>query len=181
MFKLKETPLSGCFEIEPLRHHDDRGVFTKVFHADEFKKMGLQTEFKEQYFSSSKKGVLRGLHYQRPPMDHSKLVYCTEGCVFDVVVDLRKSEATFGKFFSLKLDASKANILFIPKGLAHGFMVESPSATLVYNVSRVYSPEHDSGILWSSLGISWPEKDPIISQRDRSFSPFSDFDSTTWN
>ncbi|MDQ6598586.1 dTDP-4-dehydrorhamnose 3,5-epimerase [Bacillus salipaludis] len=173
--KVEETKLKGCYEIISNVYPDERGVFVKTFHNEIFKKFNLQTEYKEEYFSLSHKGVLRGLHFQLPPYDHDKLVYCTYGSVIDAVVDLRKGSATYGKFELFYLNSQNGKSILIPKGMAHGFYVLSEKAIMVYNVSEVYSPAHDSGIRWDSVGIPWPDQHPILSDRDRQLASFSDF------
>lgn len=177
MFKLKSSPIPGCFEVLPSVMNDARGSFVKVFHAERFRELGLATDFAEEYYSHSRKGVIRGMHFQTPPADHVKVVYCVQGEVFDVVLDLRVGSPTYGQTATFTLSASEGNYLYIPKGLAHGFCATSETATLVYKVSTVYSPENDSGVLWSSLDIDWPTDTPILSERDSRFSPFSEFKS----
>jgi dTDP-4-dehydrorhamnose 3,5-epimerase len=177
MFEKKPTPIPGCFEIQPRVFDDERGRFVKVFHEDAFRQLDLHTDFAEEYYSVSRRGVIRGLHFQTPPMDHVKLVYCTHGEVLDVVLDLRVGSPTFGQVATFTLSASKGNYVYLPKGLAHGFCVLSETATLVYKVSTVYAAEHDSGVLWNSIDLDWPTHNPILSERDRSFKPFSEFDS----
>lgn len=172
-FKIAKTTLHGCFELTPSVHKDERGIFVKTFHCEEFKEHGLETDFKEEYYSVSRKNVLRGLHFQRPPHDHVKLVYCVCGEVFDAVLDLRKNSPTYGKYAAFEISAAKGNMLYVPKGLAHGFYALSDGAVMMYKVSTVYSPMHDSGILWNSVGIPWPTDRPIISRRDSLFEPFS--------
>lgn len=178
--EINKTKISGCYELLPLIRRDDRGSFIKTFHKDVFEKHNLETNFVEEYYSTSTKGVLRGLHFQIPPHDHVKMVYCVEGEVVDVVVDLRVGSPTYGQFEMFNLSSDKANIIYIPQGLAHGFYVVSEKVTLLYKVSTVYSQKHDSGILWNSVGIPWPNHAPIISARDEGFckleqlsSPFS--------
>ncbi len=177
---IQETALPGCFELIPRILQDQRGTFVKTFHDQTFREHRLNTNWQEEYYSVSQRGVLRGLHFQLPPHDHEKLVYCTAGSVLDAVVDLRRGSPTFGSHLLIQLDAERGTMLYIPKGLAHGFYVTSDSATMIYKVSSAYSPEHDSGILWDSAGIAWPDNNPILSQRDRGFvsmerfvSPFS--------
>lgn len=177
LFEKISTPLEGCFELQPIVRGDKRGSFVKIFHADIFEELGLATDFKEEYYSTSIKNVLRGMHFQTPPADHVKLVCCIEGAVKDVVVDLRKNSATFGKHCAFNLSAEKANMLYIPKGLAHGFLTLSERAIMLYNVTSVYSPENDKGILWSSCGIDWQCDAPIISARDQNHPPLAAFDS----
>ena len=177
LFEKIETSLSGCFEIQPAVRGDSRGTFIKTFHADAFQELGLETNFVESLCTTSKKNVLRGLHFQTPPVDHVKLVYCAEGKVMDVVVDLRKTSATFGKHEIFYLDSEKGNMVYIPKGLAHGFLTLSEKAVMIYNLTTVYSPEHDKGILWNSCGIDWKCDSPILSERDKKHLAFAEFDS----
>lgn len=177
MFKLQETRLRGCFEVQPRVFNDDRGRFVKIFHEGEFRKLNLETVFKEEYYSHSKRGVLRGMHFQTPPSDHVKLVYCVQGEVLDVVLDLRKGSATYGQAESIRLSAEQGNYLYIPKGLAHGFFATSDIATLVYKVGTVHDPLNDTGVLWNSFGFEWPVINPVISNRDAGFKSLSEFDS----
>lgn len=170
--KLVRTSIPGCVELLPDIRRDARGLFIKIFHSAVFKKLGLETDFREEYYSVSKKGVLRGLHFQAPPAALSKLVFCVEGDVLDAVVDLRKSSKTYGKTFTAKLSARKANMLYIPKGCAHGFYALSKRVFMLYKTTALYSPKHDTGIRWDSAGIKWPCKDPIISARDAALPPF---------
>lgn len=175
-FIKKDTAIPGCYELLPNVHTDERGKFVKTFHLDDFESLGLRTDFKEEYFSVSRKGVLRGLHFQKPPHDHVKMVYCVEGNVFDAVLDLRKASPTYGKNISFELSGEKCNVLYLPKGVAHGFYTMSTSAIMMYKVTAVYSPGHDSGIMWNSAGIAWPCNSPAISERDSKFKNFLDIE-----
>ncbi len=177
MFTINDTAIQGCYEIQPRVIDDLRGRFVKVFHKAAFAERQLETDFVEEYYSHSRKGVIRGLHFQTPPYDHVKMVYCVCGEVFDVVLDLRVGSPTYGKAASFCLSAEKGNYLYIPKGLAHGFCVTSELATLTYKVSTVYVPENDAGLLWSSVDIEWPADAPIVSNRDKTFSTLADFES----
>ena len=177
MYEINKSDIEGCFEIIPKVFNDFRGSFVKVFHETTFQEAGLENNFAEEYYSKSFKGVIRGLHFQTPPDDHTKLVYCIDGSVYDVVVDLRVGSKTYGKFQALNLNSRDANMIYIPTGLAHGFCSLSDSATLVYKTSTVHSPSKDSGILWNSIGINWPCENPIISERDKSFIDFKSFKS----
>src|SRR6266404_3404206 len=127
----RETRISGCFELQPKRFVDVRGIFVKTFQKRAFEEQGLGENFEEDYYSVSERGVLRGLHFQLPPFDHNKLVYCLAGEVFDVVLDLRVGSPTFGGFETLLLSADVANMIYVPKGVAHGFCAMSSSATLM--------------------------------------------------
>jgi dTDP-4-dehydrorhamnose 3,5-epimerase len=175
MFSVSQCPIPGCLEIQPSLIDDERGRFVKVFHAACFADLGLNADFREDYYSRSRKGVIRGMHFQKPPADHDKLVYCTEGSVFDVVLDLRAGSPSYGQVAHFTLSADRANLLYIPKGLAHGFCATSAQATLIYKVSTEYSPKNDVGILWSSLPVVWPTTHPIVSARDQAFKPLSEF------
>ena len=177
MFDVKPLGITGCYELQPNVQEDLRGRFVKVFHTNEFERRNLAVDFNEEYYSYSTYGVVRGMHFQTPPVDHVKLIYCPHGEVFDVVVDLRLGSPTYGLSKTLVLSSKKGNCVYIPKGIAHGFCATSKSAILVYKVSTVYSPGNDCGILWSSIDVDWPITEPILSNRDSSFSPLSDFES----
>ncbi|MGF1495720.1 MAG: dTDP-4-dehydrorhamnose 3,5-epimerase [Elainellaceae cyanobacterium] len=175
--EIQKTPIPGCYEIHPKIFRDDRGSFVKTFHQEVFTSHGLNTTFAEEYYSVSHKNVLRGMHFQLPPMDHTKLVYCVLGKVLDVVVDLRVGSPTYGKCQQFELSADKANLVYIPPGLAHGFYVTSEIAIMMYKVSTVYAPDLDAGIRWDSIAFSWSNENPIISQRDQNFQSFAEFNS----
>ncbi|MDA8329103.1 MAG: dTDP-4-dehydrorhamnose 3,5-epimerase [Betaproteobacteria bacterium] len=177
MFELVSCKISGCYEIRPQLHKDLRGHFVKVFHEQSFAAHGLETNFVEEYYSFSYKNVIRGMHFQLPPMDHVKIVYCVEGEVMDAVIDLRVGSPTYGQFALFELSAAKANSIYIPKGMAHGFCVRSEQAIMVYKVSSMYSPEHDAGVLYSSAGIPWPATVAILSARDQAFPTLDQFES----
>lgn len=166
-FKLVPTHLEGCFEIKPRIFEDQRGRFVKLFHHDFFQEHGLQTVYEEEYYSVSPARVIRGLHFQVPPKAHVKLVSCLEGAILDVVCDLRRASPTFGKVFTLELSYENGNLLYVPEGLAHGFYVLSKRATFVSMNSRKFAPECDRGIRWDSIPFDWPDKDPIVSEKDR--------------
>jgi len=172
---VKKTTLPACYELLPEVRGDERGVFIKTFHKTIFEKYHLETNFAEEYYSVSHKGVLRGMHFQTPPHDHTKIVYCVCGEVMDVLVDLRVGSPTYGDFEVFSLSAKDSNMLYIPPGLAHGFYVTSDQAILMYKVATVYQHQHDTGILWSSIGIPWINEHPFISERDSNFKCFRDF------
>lgn len=171
---LVDTKISGCVEILCHGREDERGSFVKIFHQGWFEQHGLRSDFVEQYYSVSHRGVLRGLHFQKPPAEHAKLISCLEGNVLDAVVDLREDSPTFGQHVLKELSSAACNMLYLAEGLAHGFYVLSETATLVYSVTSVYSPEYDSGIHWKSAGIDWPAENPIVSKRDRSLPRLSE-------
>lgn len=171
-------PLSipGVYEIQPKLFFDDRGLFVKTFQASDFAKAGLDSVFTEEFYSVSKPNVIRGMHFQLPPHAHSKLVYCTEYKVLDVVLDLRKG-ASYGKVLARELSADKRNMLYIPVGCAHGFMSYDRPATMVYHVTAEHHAECDAGVLWNSFGFDWSCESPVLSERDSRFPRLQQFSS----
>jgi len=170
-----KTTIEGCYLLEPDSSEDFRGKFVKTFQFSAFADADLETSFAEEYYSTSVKGVLRGLHFQTPPADHIKLAYCLEGTVFDAVVDLRPKSSSYRRYMTTQLTADNANMLYIPRGLAHGFYVTSEIAIVAYKVSSEHDPRHDTGILWNSAGIPWPDMEPTLSERDREFTTLEKF------
>jgi dTDP-4-dehydrorhamnose 3,5-epimerase len=173
--KITETSIPGCFEITAEPVADERGVFIKTFHRGLFAARGMRTDFEEEFHSVSRRGVLRGLHFQLPPKEHAKLVWLAGGEALDAVVDLRVGSPTYGRHLLFRFTAEKPTVLYIPPGLAHGFYAGSDNTVMMYKVTRGYSPEHDSGILWDSAGIAWPDVAPVLSPRDRNLVAFSTF------
>lgn len=174
---IHNTLIPGCFELIPKVLEDERGSFTKTFHQETFEDNGLDIHYTEEYFSRSKQNVFRGLHFQLPPEECVKIVYCIDGEVMDVVLDLRVGSPTYGEHQIFKLNDRLANILYIPIGLAHGFYTKSKTATMMYKVSKSYSPAYDTGIHWNSAKIPLLNKVPIISKRDNEFINFDNFQS----
>jgi dTDP-4-dehydrorhamnose 3,5-epimerase len=171
------TSIPGCLELIPKVREDERGSFTKTFQQEVFEHSHLEIHYTEEYFSRSKQNVIRGLHFQLPPEECVKMVYCIDGEVIDVVLDLRVGSPTYGKHEIFNLNDRLANILYIPIGLAHGFYTKSETATMIYKVSKSYSPVCDAGIRWDSAEIPWPTKTPTISKRDSEFISLDDFKS----
>lgn len=167
----------GCYRVVPQPFEDARGGFRKVFHEGAFAKAGLATEFREQFYSVSAKGVLRGLHFQTPPCDHAKLVYCMHGEVYDAVVDLRRGSPTYGQSATTTLSHSNGTVLYLASGVAHGFLSQTDQSLVSYCVTTVHSPNHDAGIHWASAGIAWPIDNPILSERDSRFPALDDWQS----
>ncbi len=159
--------------ISPKILDDTRGRFIKTFHTGFFQELGLPVDWCEEFYSISKKGVLRGMHYQASPKEHHKMIYCLSGQIFDVILDLRDGSPTYGSFVSIEMSAENGEILIIPPGFAHGFCALSDEVIMQYKVNSIYSPEHDTGILWNSFGCSWPYDRPIISDRDTKLLPLS--------
>jgi dTDP-4-dehydrorhamnose 3,5-epimerase len=176
---MKFTPQSipEVILIEPKIHGDDRGYFSETFRQDLFEEaIGYKVNFTQDNESKSKKGVLRGLHYQLPPHAQAKLVRVIEGSVLDVAVDIRKSSPTYGQHVAAELTGANKRQLFVPHGFAHGFVVLSDSATFAYKVDNYYAPKYDRGIAFNDkkLNIDWilSEKDLIISPKDQSNDAF---------
>lgn len=175
--ELAETTLPGCYLVRCDGMQDERGRFVKTYHAGKFTELGLRTDWREEYYSISARGVLRGMHFQIPPANHVKIAYCVAGQVLDVVVDLRVGSRTFGQCASFLLSAADANSVYIPSGLAHGFVSLRDQSVMQYKVTTAHTPERDSGILWNSFGFDWPISDPILSRRDARHPRLEDFQS----
>ncbi len=156
---------------------DNRGSFTKTFHDTDLKKAGIDFSLRESYFSVSHKNVIRGMHFQLPPHQHSKVVFCPQGAILDVIVDLRKNSTTYGQHVARELSADNHKAYFIPEGFAHGFLTLADNTITYYLVSSEYSKPQDTGILYNSIGLDWGINEPIISARDLSFMRLEDFDS----
>lgn len=169
------TALNNVFIIKPKRFNDERGQFIKTFHKDIFQDNGIDFNCEEVYFSTSKKDVLRGMHFQVPPYDHAKVVYVIEGSIIDVVLDIRTKSSSYGQFISVNLSSDNNNIIYIPAGCAHGFLALEDNSKVVYLQSSIHNAEADSGINWKSFGMNWNIEKPIISERDKKLINFNDF------
>jgi len=156
---------------------DSRGAFIKSFNETALRETGIDFTLRESYFSFSKKDVIRGMHFQLPPHQHSKIVFCQAGAILDVIVDLRKESPTCGKYLTHELSDKNHKALFIPEGFAHGFKALTDDALTYYLVSSEYNKAHDTGIRYDSIGFDWDAKEPIISARDLSFVALKDFES----
>lgn len=172
-----ESILNGAFVIDLPAFYDDRGSFVKTFQETTLAEHGINFELKESYYSLSKKDVIRGMHFQTPPHQHAKIVFCPQGAILDVIVDLRKNSATYGQYYTQELSAENHKAYYIPEGFAHGFKSLTDDAITYYLVSSEYSKEHDTGILYNSFGFDWGVENPIISERDLSFSNLTDLSS----
>ncbi len=169
------TSLEGILIIEPDVFGDTRGYFLETYHQRRFQSAGLDVKLVQDNLSFSKKGALRGLHFQ---ITHpqAKLVQALTGEIFDVAVDIRPKSPTFGKWLGTKLSEENKRQLFIPEGFAHGFCVLSESAHVAYKCSNYYNPEDEGGILWSDpvVAIDWPVKEPILSEKDQKYPSLKD-------
>ncbi len=169
--KFIKTDIEGLVIIEPIVFGDSRGYFFESFNQKQFEENIGKIQFVQDNESRSSYGVLRGLHFQKPPYNQAKLVRCIEGKVLDVAVDLRKNSPTFGKHVSIELSDENKRQFFVPRGFAHGFVVLSKSAIFSYKVDNWYAPEHDSGIVWddSELKIDWKidQESILLSGKDK--------------
>ena len=173
--KIIETALDGVFviELEPAR--DDRGWFARAFDADVFASRGLQSTFVQHSISANvRAGTLRGLHYQVAPAEEVKIVRCTAGTIFDVVVDLRAGSKSFCRSFTAELSRENLRTLYIPKGCAHGFMTLTDNADVHYMISTPYEPALARGLRWNdpAFAIAWPREPAVISARDAAYPDF---------
>lgn len=175
--KIIQSRIAGCVALEYPVWKDQRGSFIKTFNKSLFQSLELEADFTECFYSISEQRVLRGMHFQRPPADQAKLIYCLGGRILDVALDLRRNSPTMGECATFELSADCYSALYLPRGIAHGFYVRESPAMVVYHVSSEYDPICDSGIHWNSFGFDWPDKDPILSSRDSAFVHLKDFES----
>jgi dTDP-4-dehydrorhamnose 3,5-epimerase len=177
-FYFKRLAISEVILIEPEIFRDERGFFAETYKYSDFAQIGIKEHFVQDNYSRSIRGVLRGLHYQKNPNAQGKIVQCIKGNVFDAAVDIRKGSPTFGQCVSVELSEYNNLILYVPPAFAHGFVVLSEEAYVVYKCTREYSQEHDRGIIWNdpSIGIQWPINDPIVSEKDKRHPALKDAD-----
>jgi dTDP-4-dehydrorhamnose 3,5-epimerase len=169
------SELPGVVVIEPQVHRDDRGFFLESYHADKYREGGIDVTFVQDNHSSSRKGTLRGLHGQSPH-PQGKLVRALEGEIFDVVVDVRRGSPTYGRFVTAVLSSENFRQIYVPPGLAHGFLVVSEVAQVEYKCTDFYQPKAEFAIAWNDpeLGIPWPIDEPILSTKDAAARPLSE-------
>ena len=175
--KINKTFIEDLLIIEPQLFKDERGFFYESYNKNN---LDIDIDFVQDNESKSYKGVVRGLHFQRPPFEQAKLVRCVSGKIFDVAVDLRKNSKTYGKSFSIELSSENNKQLFVPKGFAHGFQVLSETAIVNYKVDNFYNPKSDSGIIWNDkdLSIDWNlDIKPILSVKDLKLKAFKNLKS----
>ena len=169
-FEFERLRIEGVILVKPKVFGDNRGFFMESYKKSEFTAGGINTEFRQDNHSKSSKGVLRGLHYQAPPFEQAKLVRCTRGKIYDVAVDIRKNSKTFGEYIRVELSEENKHMLYIPEGFAHGFVVLSDEAELLYKTSNEYAPSADRGIRWNDedLNIDWGiDFEPVLSEKDK--------------
>ena len=172
---VRETKLEGVLLIEPKIWGDPRGWFVELFHAERYAQHGMPRSFVQDNASASTRGVLRGLHFQKP-RTQGKLVFPLEGEIWDVAVDLRRGSKTFGQWFGASLAAEKKQQIWVPAGFAHGFVVTSERAVVMYKCTDVYDSKAEWGIRWDDpdLAIEWPVKTPVLSDKDKVYPRLKD-------
>ena len=170
--KFQESPLAGAYTIELDRLEDERGFFARSYSAEEFAARGLPAAMPQSSVSfNARRGTLRGLHYQAEPHAEDKLVRCTAGAIYDVIVDLRPDSPTARRWFGVELGAANHRSLFVPKGLAHGFITLRDDTEVLYMISVPYAPGFERGLRWNdpAIGISWPTVPSVVSARDAAY------------
>ena len=170
-----ETRLAGSFIIELEKIKDERGFFARTWDKIKFSEMNLDSEFVQSSISlNKKKGTIRGMHYQTKPYQESKIVRCTKGKIFDVIIDLRPNSTTFKKWVSVELSEDNYKMMYIPKGFAHGYQTLDDYSEILYEISEYYKPECSKGIRWNDkeFNIQWPLKEIIISEKDKTFEDY---------
>ena len=173
--QIEQTLFADIKIINNFYSKDSRGSFTKIFNEANYSEQGIDMEIKEVFYSYSDCNVIRGMHFQIPPYDHNKLVHVVSGAIIDVIVDLRKNSSNYGKSVGIPISSSDNKAIYVPSGFAHGFRTLVDNTCVLYMVSKEYSREHDCGIKWNSIGYDWECLDPIISDRDKSFSNLNDY------
>jgi dTDP-4-dehydrorhamnose 3,5-epimerase len=174
--KFQRTPLAGAWTIELEEIQDERGFFARSWCAREFEQHGLNPRLVQCNVSfNRRRGTLRGMHFQAAPREEAKLVRCTAGAIYDVVVDLRRGSATYCRWFGVELDSKNRRALYVPEGLAHGFQTLMDDSEVLYQMSELYHPDLARGVRWDDarFAIEWPVSDPVISERDRGYQDFA--------
>lgn len=170
-----ETPLQGAYQIEPERRGDERGHFARIWCAQEFAEHGLSTTLVQVNAGySTRKGTLRGMHFQSAPEQEVKLVRCTRGAVYDVMVDLRPGSPTYCGWYAAELTPDNGRMLYLPEGFAHGYLTLTDNAEISYQTSRAYAPGHATGVRYDdpAFGIDWPMPPAVLSDADRQWPAF---------
>ena len=178
-FKITKCEIEGLYILEPKGFYDDRGYFMETYNQNDFDELGLNMKFVQDNESKSKRGVLRGLHFQKKH-PQGKLVRVIKGSVYDVAVDIRKNSKTFGKWVGVELSEENKKQFYIPEGFAHGFLVLSEEAQFVYKCSDFYYPEDEGGIIYndSTINISWPipeDMEVVISEKDKKWGGLKEY------
>ena len=175
--EIENTYIKDLRLIHFKKFKDNRGLFIKTYNADFFLENGLETEFKESYYSVSQKNVIRGMHFQVPPAAHTKLVFVNRGAIIDVILDIRKESATYGMSFKIHLQAYDSPLIYIPIGCAHGFLSLEDDTVVSYLQTSCYDSLHDTGIKYDSFNMDWPSQNPIVSEKDLLLPMFNAYNS----
>lgn len=173
--KFTEAPIAGVYVIDPRPVEDHRGFFARTYCEEEFHARGLETHFAQCSIAfSSRRGTLRGMHYQRDPYGEVKLVRCTRGAVYDAVIDLRPHSATFRQWFAVELTADNRRMLYVPRGMAHGYLTLEDETEISYQMSTPYHPEAAAGVRWNdpAFAVRWPLDVAVIAERDDRYPDF---------
>lgn len=173
-----EKKIKGVYEIILTPLNDERGYFMRTYDYKVFEYFGIHREWvQENHSRSEKKGIIRGLHFQFPPYNESKLIRCIKGAVLDIYLDLRKDSPSFGRWETVELSEQNKKMLFMPRGFAHGFCTLTEVSEVVYKVDNFFSKDHDSGIRWNdpTLRMRWPVENPVISEKDMKLMTFDEF------
>ena len=170
--RFEQSPLPGAFVVDLDRKDDERGFFARTFCRDEFAEHGLVADYPQSSVSFNKrKGTLRGMHFQKKPHEEAKIVRCTMGAIYDVIVDLRPGSPTQTRWFGIELSAANRRALYVPKGFAHGFITLADESEVLYQISTQFHPESAAGVRWNdpAFTIEWPAEALVMSGRDRSY------------
>jgi dTDP-4-dehydrorhamnose 3,5-epimerase len=173
--QISNTDIAAVKLIEQFKHNDARGTFVKTFHQKDFIDNGITFQLAESFYSISHKNVLRGMHFHTAPYEHDKIVFCTNGAILDVALDIRPDSPTLGQYITSVLSFENNKALYIPKGFAHGFLTLTDEATTFYLVSGTYEPNHDKGILYNSFGMDWGNAPINTNNRDLSFPTLKEY------
>ena len=168
--------IEGAYIIEPEPLADERGFFARSFCEEEFRKNGLETEIVQCNISYNKKsGTLRGMHYQIPPFEEAKIVSCTRGSIYDVVLDLRRGSPSYCRWFATELSENNYTMVYVPKGCAHGYLTLEDDCMVYYQMTEFFHPECARGVRWDdpAFGITWPHPAEIISEKDQSYPDYA--------
>lgn len=171
----QKTGIEGAWLVQVEKQHDERGFFARTWCKREFSQLGLSDELVQCSIAHNRvKGTMRGMHFQREPYAECKLVRCTMGAVYDVIIDLRPASPTYKRHFGVELTAASCDALFVPRGCAHGYLTLADDAELFYQMSQFYSPAHAAGVRWNdpAFGVAWPAPVRVISRRDAEYPDF---------
>jgi len=174
--KFTETKLKGAFVIDIERLEDERGFFARTWCSREFSEHGLNSHLVQCSISlNHKRGTLRGMHYQAAPYEEAKLVRCSAGAIYDVIIDLRQDSPTFTQWVAIELSAANGRMLYVPKGFAHGFLTLHDGTEVFYQMSQFFMPDYARGFRWNdpAFAIAWPDAPRVLSPRDRSYPDFA--------